>query len=376
MTFLAENGDALNLDAILDDASGMAAHRRWGAFDAGPSSNTTVPADDCVKDTGVMLDLGFLQNDGLLDTDTGADDGFGSNGHIRAELSGRVDCSGRVDEDWWNDIGRWFGDLLGLRLEGLLQVQGVSWDGRAGGLDLAPEILSFVDVEAVTIRKIRQDILFEAQDLFLFSIFLRVCHEGGFEVLRGRIRNHSWSLGLALDGALDRREDAFSGKEVDTAVDQVGDVALGLLDVVKNSLGVCVGDDATEVSGRLVADSGAQNDRISVLFFEESEHGLEWEGAADVRVEDEEAVRLALENGISKVIETASRAEGLVLSQILDLDLREFSRGVFDKVTEYTLVVVANQDYLFDVGNFGHGFEAMPDDWMASDIEERLEVVS
>jgi hypothetical protein len=99
---------------------------------------------------------------------------------------------------------------------------------------------------------------------------------------------------------------------------------------------------------------------------------LEGEGAANVGVEHKKAFRFALEDGISEVVETACCAKSLVFSEVSDFELRKLSRGVLDEVSKNTLVVVANQDDFFDVLDFGDGFEAMPDDWVAGYIEERL----
>ena len=72
------------------------------------------------------------------------------------------------------------------------------------------------------------------------------------------------------------------------------------------------------------------------------------------------------------MIETASSAESLVFSQVLDFELRELSRGILDKVAEYVFFVVADEDDLFDIFNLGDGFQAVPDDGVTCNIEERL----
>lgn len=79
----------------------------------------------------------------------------------------------------------------------------------------------------------------------------------------------------------------------------------GFLNVVQDALSVGVGDDAAEIGGSVVADAGAEDDGFSVFFFEEGEHVLQGEGAADVGVEDEEAVRVAFEDDIAEVVEAA-----------------------------------------------------------------------
>lgn len=324
-TLLAQDRNALDLDAVLDDAGGVAGDRGRGALDTGPGADPTVPADDGVQDTSVVLDLGVLEHDGLFDTGARADDRLGTDRDVGAEFRGRIDGGGRVDEDGRDDVGRRLGDLGRLRLEGLGQVQCVGRDGGTGRLDLAPKILGLVDEEAVAVGQVRKDVLFETQDLVLLTILIRVGDVRRIQVLGRRVRDHPGSFGLALDGAPDRREDALGGEQIHAAVDQVGDVAFGFLDVVENAFRVGVGHDAPKVGGGVVADSSAEDDGFGVLLLKELEHGLERERAADVRVQHEEAVWLALEDGVTEVVETAGGAKGLVFAEVLDLDLGELS---------------------------------------------------
>jgi hypothetical protein len=99
---------------------------------------------------------------------------------------------------------------------------------------------------------------------------------------------------------------------------------------------------------------------------------LQGERAAHVRVEHEEPVRAALQDGIAEVVQAAGGAQSLVLAQVGDLELRELARRVLDEVAEDGLLVVADQDDLFDVVDFADGLEAVPDDGVAGDIEEWL----
>lgn len=116
---------------------------------------------------------------------------------------------------------------------------------------------------------------------------------------------------------------------------------LGLLDVVQDALGLRVRDDAAEVLGGVLADARAEDDGLCVFLLEELEHLGQGERAADVGVEDEEAVGLALQDRVAEVIQAACCAEGLVLAKVLDADLGELFAAVFDEVAEYRLVVVA-----------------------------------
>lgn len=147
---------------------------------------------------------------------------------------------------------------------------------------------------------------------------------------------------------------------------------LGLLDVVEHALGVGVGDDAAEVGGGVLAHARAKDDGFSVALLKQLEHVVEGEGAADVGVKDEEALGLALEDCIAEVVEATCRAEGFVLAQVFDGQLRELVAGVFDEIAEDGLVVVADHAHFLDVGHFGNGGQAVPDDRVACDVEQGL----
>lgn len=252
-TLLAKNGDALHLDTLLDNAGRVAGQGDGCALHASPGTDTAAPADDGVHDAGVMADLGVLKDDRVLDTGTGADHDTRADRDVRSKLGGGVDGGSGVDVDRRYDGGRGGSEFRRLGLECLLEVQGVGRHGRAGGLDLAPEVLSFVDEEAVAIGQIREDVLLQTEDLALLDVLVVPGgHEGGFQVVGGGVREEAGAGGAALDGAADGGEDALGGEEVDAAVDQVGDVRLGLLDVVQHSLGVRIGHDASEVRRSVV----------------------------------------------------------------------------------------------------------------------------
>lgn len=149
-------------------------------------------------------------------------------------------------------------------------------------------------------------------------------------------------------------------------------MALGLLDVVQDALCVGVGDDATKVGGGVVGDTGAEDDGLGVFLGEQLEHLVEGEGAADVGVEDKEALWLALENGIAEVVQATGGAQGLVLAQVFDGELGVGRRCVFEKVAEDGLVIVADEVDFVDGGDFGNGGQAVVDDGVAGDVEQRL----
>lgn len=254
-----------------------------------------------------MLDLRILQHDTLLDTSTSANDDAGSDADVGAELGSGVDIGGRVDEDGGNNVGACGGKFVAANLRGLLKVQRVGGHRRAGSLDLAPKVLGLVDEELLAVGHVSQNVLLEADDLLLVLIIIIVGDSTGhgevIQVVGGGVGDEAGrAIGAALDSRSNRREDGIGGEEVDAAVDQVADVRLGLLDVVKHSAGVGVGDDAAKVGRGIVADAGAEDDGLGVPFNEELKHLLQRERAADVGIEDEEALGAALEDGISEVV--------------------------------------------------------------------------
>ena len=111
-TLLAENGDALDLDAVLDDAGGVASNGSRCALDTRPSTDLAVPADDGVQDASVVLDLRVFKNDRLLDTYTSANDDAGADGDVGTDLGGWVDLRGGVDVDGREDVCRGGGELF------------------------------------------------------------------------------------------------------------------------------------------------------------------------------------------------------------------------------------------------------------------------
>lgn len=324
-----------------------------------------------------MLDLGVLQHDTLLDTGAGANNDAGSDADVGAELGSGVDIGGRVDEDGGDNVGAGGGKFVTANQRGLLEVQRVGGHRRAGGLDLAPKVLGLVDEELLAVGHVSQNVLLEADDLLLVLVIVIVGHSAGhgevIQVVGGGVGDEAGrAIGAALDSRSNGREDDIGGEEVDAAVDQIADVRLGLLDVVKHAAGVGVGDDAAKVGGGVVADAGAENDGLGVPLDEELEHLLQRERAADVGVEDEEALGAALEDGISEVVQAAGGAQRLVLAQVSQVDAGELLGRVLDEVAEDGLVVVADDVDVLDLLDAGNGREAVPDDGVAGDFEEGL----
>lgn len=368
---LTKNSDALDLDALLDDAGRVTANGDRGSLNTSPGANAAAPSNDRVHNTGIVADLCILENNGVLDTGTSTNNHTGSNGDVRSQLGSGVNGGSGVDEDWRHDHGRGRSELLRLGLECLLEVQGIGRNGRTGGLDLAPEVLSLVNEEAVAVSEIRQNVLLQAEHLALLGILV-IGDEGGLKVIGGGVGEHAGTSVPALDGAANGGEDAIGSEQVDTAVDQVGDMRLGLLDVVQNTLGMRIGDNATKVSGGVVANARTQNDGLGILLLEQTQHLAQRERAADVSVQHKQALRLALEDRITEVVETTGRTQRSVFPQVLDAELGELLRGILDKVTEDALIVVSNQNDLAHIGDLGERGEAVVNDRVAGDFEKGL----
>ncbi|KAF7165421.1 hypothetical protein CNMCM5623_009586 [Aspergillus felis] len=182
------------------------------------------------------------------------------------------------------------------------------------------------------------------------------------------------SLFSASSSAATKEDSRFSeeGEKVDTAIDEVGYVRFRLFDVVQHALGVSIGDNTSKVGGGLVADPGSQNHRLCVLLLEQLQHLTKREGAADVSVQDENALGLALEDGITEMIETPCCAKCRVFTQVLNSELGELLAGVFDEITEDRFIVVADQDDFSDIGNFGKSLEAVVDNGVTGNFEKGL----
>ena len=197
--------------------------------------------------------------------------------------------------------------------------------------------------------------------------------EGGFEVLGGGVGQQPWALGPSLDGAADGGEDALGREEVDAAVDEVGDVRLGLLDVVEHALRVRVRDNATKVGGGVVGDPRTQHYRLGILVLEQLEHLHQRERGADIGVEHKQLLGPALQYHVAEVVETARCAQRLVFAEVLNAQVRPAGRDGVDELLEDGLLVVADDEDLLDLGDVCDGAEAVLDYGVAGDGEERLE---
>lgn len=275
---LTQNGYSLHLDAILDYARGMAVRRRWRALHTGPCTDLAAPTHDGVQNAGIMLNFGVLQNDRLFHTSTTTDSGARPDGYVGAQLGGRIDVCSGVNEDGRDDVGRGSGELLGSVLPGLLEVQSVGGDGRASSLDLAPKVLGLVYKELLAVGHVAEDILLQANNwVAAIVVLVLVVDKGTFEIFGTGVTGQSGTVVAAFDRALDRGEDDIGAEQVDTAVDQVADVALRLLNIMQDALGVAVANNATEVCGGVIVDLCTQDDGLGILLGVELEHLVERE---------------------------------------------------------------------------------------------------
>lgn len=273
---LAKDGDALHLDAVLDNARRVAPDGGGRALDAGPGAHAAAPADNRVQHAGVVLDLRVLEHDALLDTGARADVHARADADVGAELGRGVHLGRGVDEDGGHDVDAGVRELVAAGLGRLLQVECVGGDGRASRLDLTPKVLSLVDVKLLVVGHVAQDVLFETDDFVLLALVIIVVvgeDEAVFEVVGGGVGNEAGgSIEATLNGGANRGKNGLGGEEVDTAVDEVADARLGLLDVVQDSAGVGVGNDAAKVGRGLVTDASTKNHSLGVLLDEQAEH--------------------------------------------------------------------------------------------------------
>lgn len=171
-TVLSEDGNALDLNTVLNDASAVVGNGRRGALDTGPGADLAVPAHDGVHDARIVLDFRVLKHNGFLHADTGADDAASADRHVGADLGGGVNLRGGVDVDGGEDVSGGLCELFGAGLEGLGEVEGVGGDGGASGFDLAPEVLGLEDEELPAVGDVGEDILFETDDGVLLVFLL------------------------------------------------------------------------------------------------------------------------------------------------------------------------------------------------------------
>jgi hypothetical protein len=103
------------------------------------------------------------------------------------------------------------------------------------------------------------------------------------------------------------------------------------------------------------------------------QHLAEGKAAAHVRVEDEKALRSPLQDDVAEVVEAAGRTQRLVLAEVFDRQARELLRRIFDEVAEDALLVVSDQVDLLNGLDFLNCGQAVPDDGVARNVEQRLQ---
>lgn len=221
----AQNGNALDFDALLDNAGGVATNGDRCALHTRPGTDSAAPADDGVHHAGIMADLRVFKDNRVLDTGPRSDNHARTNGDVRTKLSSRINTGGGVNVDWRYDGSGRRGKFFRLGLESLLEIESISWYGGASGLDLPPEILCLMYEEAVAVSQIGENVLLEAEDFALLGLLVVSSGDKrGLQIIRGRVGEKAWTGGSALDGAADGGEDALGSEQVNSAIDQVGDV--------------------------------------------------------------------------------------------------------------------------------------------------------
>ena len=73
------------------------------------------------------------------------------------------------------------------------------------------------------------------------------------------------------------------------------------------------------------------------------------------------------------MVQSTSRSKRLIFSKVLDRKAGVISCRVSNEVAEYRLFVVPYYKDFLDLRNFGDGIEAVFNDRVSSDVEQRLE---
>lgn len=317
-----------------------------------------IGADDTIQCTAVFFQSRSFEDDGVLDSNALADGHVGADGDVGADLGGGVDGGRGVDEGGRDDVGGVGGEegRVGEFVVG--EVEGSGRHRGSGGLDLSPEIMCLVDVHFPSGSQGHNHILLETKDLVRLD-------EG---VFRGPSR-------LFIHRDLDHVKERLV-KEVDAAVDYIGDPAFGLFDVVDHLVGLWVSDDAAVLGGGLLLDVDAHDGAGAAVGGVEVEHLGKGKGAADVNVADEDVLRDGrAEDRVAEVVEAAGCAEGLVLAEVADGDVGELALGLLDEAGHVGVVVEADDDDFGEAGHVGEGLEGVPDHRLACDGQQGFRAV-
>lgn len=309
---VTEDGATLNLDTIIGDLGVVGGGR--GTLDPTPPTHPGVPTDDAVEDTGIATDLDIVEDDGLAHPNTPTNDDTGTDGDIGPDLRRGVDHGGGVDDDGTDDLGAPFIPrgtkevLGGLGVE--LEVEGIGGDGGTSGLDLPPGICGLKGKDTLVPSQGPEDILLQAKDIrgtrapgargiiegeFLLHFILEDGGDRGVTTTLEGLGN------LGKDGDI---------KEVDTTGDEVGDEALGLLDIVKDLVGSGVLDQTAKVVCGFPGHLGGEDGAPALVIPVEASHGGEGEGAGYVGMKDKESIWGGSEDLIAKVVNTTGSTKG------------------------------------------------------------------
>lgn len=317
-----------------------------------------IGADDTVQRTAVLFQRRSFEDDGVLDSDAWADSHVGADGDVGADLGGGVDGGRGVDEGGCDDVGSgggeegWVGEFV------VGEVEGSGSHRRGSGLDLSPEIVCLVDIHFPSGSQRHDHILLETKNLVGLD-------EGVFR-RASRLFVHR-NLDHVKQGLV---------KEVDAAVDNVGDPAFGLFDVVDHLVGLWVSDDAAVLCSGLLLDVDTHDGAGPAVGGVQLEHLGKGKGAADVNVADKDVLRDGrAEDRVPEVVESSGCAEGLVLAQVADGDVGELALGLLDEGGHLGVVVEADDDDFGEVWHFGEGLERVPYHGLPSDGQQRFGAV-
>lgn len=95
-------------------------------------------------------------------------------------------------------------------------------------------------------------------------------------------------------------------------------------------LGVC--DNTAKVRCNICWYLCSENDGLGTPVLHQSKHLVQWERAANIRIDYEKLLWLTLQNDITEVIETASGSKSLIFTEVFDgCELRELIAPIVDE---------------------------------------------
>lgn len=108
-------------------------------------------------------------------------------------------------------------------------------------------------------------------------------------------------------------------KEINTTGDQVGDERFGLLNIVQDLIRIRFCDQTSKVVGGFSWYFGAQNGAQSTMSRMCLPHLDQRECTGYISMKDEDLIRAATQDLVTKVIETSCCAERLIFAEVTEL---------------------------------------------------------